>query len=62
MHTYDFLRHIADSWVLILLVSFFLGTVLWAFRPGSRDIHQDSAAIPFRNETAPMGEHDEVRQ
>ncbi len=51
METYTFLRELADSWVLLLMTAFFLGAILWAFRPGSKDIHAETASIPFRNET-----------
>lgn len=53
METYTFLRELADSWVLLVLTLFFIGTIIWAFRPGSRDTHRDTADIPFRNETIP---------
>ncbi len=53
METYSFLRELADSWVLLALTVFFLGTIVWAFRPGSRDTHRDTADIPFRNDTLP---------
>lgn len=52
METYSILREFADSWFLLAMTSFFIGTILWAFRPGSRSVHQDTADIPFRNETA----------
>ena len=51
METYTFLRELADSWVLLLMTLFFIGTIFWAFRPGSREVHEDTANIPFRNET-----------
>lgn len=53
MDTYSFLRELADSWFLLALTLFFLGVILWAFRPGSRAQHRDTADIPFRNEDAP---------
>ncbi len=53
METYSFLRQLADSWVLLALTVFFLGTVVWAIRPGSRETHNDTASIPFRNDTLP---------
>ncbi|QRZ13869.1 cbb3-type cytochrome c oxidase subunit 3 [Paracoccus methylovorus] len=53
MDMYSFLRELADSWVLLSLVLFFLGTVLFAFRPGSRPLHRDAAESIFRNETSP---------
>ncbi|MCO4846799.1 MAG: cbb3-type cytochrome c oxidase subunit 3 [Yoonia sp.] len=52
MDTYSFLRELADSWVLLLMTAFFGGAIAWAFRPGSRAIHEDIANIPFRNDTA----------
>ena len=51
MDTYSFLRELADSWVLLLMMLFYLGAILWAFRPGARKTHDDIANIPFRNET-----------
>lgn len=51
---YHILREIADSWVLLALFAFFVGAVLWAFRPGSRQTHRDSANIPFRHDDRPI--------
>lgn len=51
METYSFLRELADSWVLLMMTVFFIGTIVWAFRPGSRKVHDESANIPFRNES-----------
>ena len=53
MDTYSFLRELADSWVLLLMTAFFIGAIAWAFRPGSSAIHDDTANIPFRNDTTP---------
>jgi cytochrome c oxidase cbb3-type subunit 4 len=53
MDTYSLLREIADSWVLLGMFVFFLGVIIWAFRPGSRAIHEDTSQIPFRNEDRP---------
>lgn len=50
---YSILRAFADSWVLLALFLFFVGVVIWSFRPGSRAIHQDVAGIPFRHESRP---------
>lgn len=54
MDTYSILREIADSWVLLIMFVFFLGCVLWAFRPGSRSVHAETASIPFRNDDMPL--------
>lgn len=53
METYSFLREFADSWMLLAMTLFFLGVILWAFRPGSKATHKETADIPFRNETNP---------
>lgn len=52
MDTYSLLRQIADSWVLLALFIFFLGTVVWAFWPSLTPDRRDASQIPFRNETA----------
>ncbi len=50
METYTAMRHFADSWGLLAMVLFFVGVVLFAFRPGSRK-HADAAAqIPLKDE------------
>ncbi|SEL03579.1 CcoQ/FixQ family Cbb3-type cytochrome c oxidase assembly chaperone [Roseovarius nanhaiticus] len=49
METYSLLRQFADSWALLALTLIFLGVIVWAFRPGSRPIHDDAADVPFRN-------------
>jgi cytochrome c oxidase cbb3-type subunit 4 len=53
--TYHVLREFADSWGLLALVTMFVGVVLFTFRPGGNAIHDDSAKLPLRNETAPLG-------
>ena len=53
METYSLLRQFADSWMLLVLFVFFVGVILWAFRPGSNKTHRDTASIPFRNEDKP---------
>ncbi|MEQ6250008.1 cbb3-type cytochrome c oxidase subunit 3 [Sulfitobacter sp. HNIBRBA3233] len=51
MDTYSLLREIADSWVLLAMVVFFIGTAIWAFLPSQRHARDDAAQIPFRNDT-----------
>jgi cytochrome c oxidase cbb3-type subunit 4 len=53
METYSFLRQLADSWMLLAMFLFFVGIIAWAFRPGSREVHDETANIPFRNEDRP---------
>ncbi len=53
METYSLLREFADSWMLLLLFTFFVGIFVWVVRPGSRKVHRDTANIPFRHEDKP---------
>ncbi|WP_299920974.1 cbb3-type cytochrome c oxidase subunit 3 [uncultured Pelagimonas sp.] len=53
METYSFLRELADSWALLVMFAVFIGIALWAFRPGSRAVHEDTANIPFRHDDKP---------
>jgi cytochrome c oxidase cbb3-type subunit 4 len=41
--SYDQLRHLADSWGLVMLTLMFLGLVAWTFRKGA-DKHMNDAA------------------
>lgn len=61
METYSLLREFADSWMLLVLFTIFVGVFLWVIRPGSREIHRDTASIPFRNDDAPMGPEEDQR-
>lgn len=47
---YNDMRHFADSWGLLALFVFFLGVVVFAFRPGSRGHADDAAQIPFQED------------
>ncbi len=53
MDIYSLLREFADSWALLALFLFFLAVIVWAFRPGSRAMHDDISQIPFRHEDKP---------
>lgn len=57
MDTYSFLRQLADSWVLLGMTVFYIAAILWAFRPGSRAVHDEIANIPLRNDTAPCAKN-----
>ncbi|MFN4155805.1 MAG: cbb3-type cytochrome c oxidase subunit 3 [Paracoccaceae bacterium] len=58
METYSFLREFADSWALLSLFLIFLGVVVWAFRPGSRKVHDEVANSIFRNDKKPAAADD----
>lgn len=53
MDMYSLMREFADSWALLALFVVFLGVVLWAYRPGSRAVHDDIAKSIFRNDLKP---------
>lgn len=53
MDLYTITRQFADSWALLALFLIFIGVILWAFRPGSRRVHDEIATIPFRHEDRP---------
>jgi cytochrome c oxidase cbb3-type subunit 4 len=53
MDLYSLLREFADSWALLALFVFFLLVIFWAFRPGTRALHDEISQIPFRNEDKP---------
>lgn len=53
METYSLLRQFADSWMLLALMLFFIGVIVWVFLPSRREIHDDAANMIFRNERAP---------
>lgn len=53
MDRYTLLRELADSWVLLSLVLFFVGSCVFAFRPGTRALHREAAESIFRHETRP---------
>jgi cytochrome c oxidase cbb3-type subunit 4 len=54
--TYAVVREFAGSWMLVFMMAFFIGAVLFAFRPGSGRQHRDTANMIFRNEHAPAAD------
>ncbi|MCF2905861.1 cbb3-type cytochrome c oxidase subunit 3 [Octadecabacter sp. CECT 8868] len=54
MDLYSLLRQLADSWGLLALFIFFLGVWVWAFRPGSRPLHDEAADVIFRHDDGPL--------
>jgi cytochrome c oxidase cbb3-type subunit 4 len=53
METYSFLREFADSWMLLLLFTVFVGIWFWVIRPGSNKLHDDAKNMIFRNDERP---------
>ena len=54
--TYTIMRVFAGSWGLMFLLLSFLGVILFTLRPGSRQIHRDTANIPFRHDDRPAAD------
>jgi cytochrome c oxidase cbb3-type subunit 4 len=50
METYTAMRHFADSWALLAMTLFFIGVVVFAFRPGSRKQAETAASIPLNDD------------
>ncbi|OCC24717.1 cytochrome C oxidase Cbb3 [Croceicoccus estronivorus] len=46
---YDFLRHLADSWVLLAMFIVFLVLAAWPFRPGARERNNKAANMIFED-------------
>ena len=60
METYTFLRELADSWMLLAMTVFFLGVIAWVYRPGARELQQDAASIPLRDDVPPCDKNCET--
>ena len=50
METYTALRQFADSWALAAMTLFFIGVVIFTFRPGSRRKADEAARIPLKED------------
>ena len=50
METYTTMRTFADSWGLLSMALFFVGALIFAFRPGSRSRADEAARIPFEED------------
>ncbi|GAA4124515.1 CcoQ/FixQ family Cbb3-type cytochrome c oxidase assembly chaperone [Aminobacter aganoensis] len=47
---YTTLRQFADSWALLAMTVFFIGAVIFALRPGSREAAEQAAQIPLKED------------
>ncbi len=59
METFELVHYVANTWGLVAMFLFFVGVLLWVFRPGASRIYEDAAGAPFRNDdrpAAPRGE------
>ncbi|QZP07171.1 cbb3-type cytochrome c oxidase subunit 3 [Caenibius sp. WL] len=46
---YDFLRHLADSWGLVVMVIAFVILAAWPFRPSARERNRKAANLIFKD-------------
>jgi len=54
--TYTILQVIARSWGAMFMLLVFLGVIAFTLRPGSRQVHRDTANIPFRYDDKPASD------
>jgi cytochrome c oxidase cbb3-type subunit 4 len=47
---YETLRHFADSWGLVYMVTIFVVMLAFVLRPGARKQAEDAANIPFNED------------
>ncbi|MBB5752712.1 cbb3-type cytochrome c oxidase subunit 3 [Prosthecomicrobium pneumaticum] len=50
METYTAMRHFADSWGLLAMALFFIGAVVFVYRPGGRKQADQAARIPLEDD------------
>ncbi|WP_417519440.1 cbb3-type cytochrome oxidase subunit 3 [Minwuia sp.] len=50
---HEIMRHLADTWGLVLLVLMFVGAVGFLFRPGARKYYRDCSRIPLADDRRP---------
>ena len=50
METYTAMRQFADSWALLAMTLFFIGVVIFAFRPGGKTSADRAASIPLNDD------------
>ncbi|HTM78196.1 MAG TPA: cbb3-type cytochrome c oxidase subunit 3 [Devosia sp.] len=48
--SYNDLRHLADSWGLLVMTLVFLTLIAWPFRKGGRDRSDEAAKMIFRDD------------
>ncbi len=48
--TYDALRHLADSWGLVVMAIIFVLLCAWPFRPGAKADNEAAANLIFKDD------------
>jgi cytochrome c oxidase cbb3-type subunit 4 len=47
---YTLLRELADSWFMLLMFSFFIGVILFAYRPGTKTAYDRLRSLPLQDD------------
>ncbi len=47
---YTFLRQMADSWFMLLMLITFIGIAIYAFRPGTKDAYDRLRNLPLQDD------------
>jgi len=47
---YTFLRHMADSWFMLLMLITFIGIAIYAFRPGTKEAYDRLRNLPLQDD------------
>ncbi|KGD96950.1 MULTISPECIES: CcoQ/FixQ family Cbb3-type cytochrome c oxidase assembly chaperone [Rhizobium/Agrobacterium group] len=50
MELYTAMRHFADSWGLLAMTLFFIGVLVFTFRPGAKASANEAAQIPLKED------------
>jgi len=50
MELYTAMRHFADSWGLLAMTLFFIGTFVFILRPGAKAAADEAAQIPLKED------------
>ena len=50
MSLYETLRHFADSYALVVMLTMFVGLCAWPFRPGASKRNQAAATLIFEGQ------------
>jgi cytochrome c oxidase cbb3-type subunit 4 len=47
---YTILRELADSWFMLMMFSFFIGVIIFAFRPGTKASYDHLRNLPLQDD------------
>ncbi len=47
---YTILRELADSWFMLMMFTFFIGVIIFAFRPGTKDSYDRLRNLPLQDD------------